>query len=180
MLGLMVICGLIVIFRFEFDYWLGLAMALTSAFLCATFMVINGRLTKKHSPYTITFYEMVGAFLFSVLFMPIYATFLTPNGLDMQLKGLDWFWLMILALVCTVFAFSMSVQLMKRLTAFSINLTVNLEPVYGILLALMIFGEKEKMTAGFYFGTLIILGSVCIYPVIQVYNKRKLAKSTYV
>ncbi len=179
MLGLMVICGLLVIFRFEFEYWLGLAMALMSAFLCATFMVINGRLTKKHNPYTITFYEMVGAFLFSVLFMPVYATFLTPNGLDMALKGMDWMWLIILSLVCTVFAFSMSVQLMKRLTAFSINLTVNLEPVYGIILALMIFGENEKMTPGFYLGTLIILGSVCLYPLIQLYNKRKVAKTAY-
>lgn len=179
MLGMMVICGLYVIFRFEFDYWLGLSMALASAFLCATFMVINGRLAKKHNPYTITFYEMVGAFIFSVLFMPIYANFLTTDGLDMQLKGLDLLWLITLAVVCTVFAFSMSVQLMKRLTAFSINLTVNLEPVYGILLALLLFGEKEKMTPGFYFGTLIILGSVCIYPIVQVYNKRKLAKTTY-
>lgn len=177
MLGLMVICGLVVIFRFEFDYWLGLAMALASAFLCATFMVINGRLTKKHNPYTITFYEMVGAFLFSILFMPIYASFLTPNGLDMGLKGMDWVWLMVLSLVCTVFAFSMSVELMKRLTAFTINLTVNLEPVYGIILALIIFGEKEKMTPGFYLGTLIILGSVCLYPFIQVYYKRKLTKT---
>ncbi|HSI74900.1 MAG TPA: EamA family transporter [Lunatimonas sp.] len=177
MLGLMVICGLVVIFKFEFDYWLGLAMALMSAFLCATFMVINGRLTKKHNPYTITFYEMVGAFVFSVLFMPIYASFLTPDGLDMQLKGLDWMWLIVLALVCTVFAFSMSVELMKRLTAFTINLTVNLEPVYGIILALIIFGEKEKMTPGFYLGTLIILGSVCLYPFIQVYYKRKLTKA---
>jgi len=177
MLGLMVICGLYVIFRFEFDYWLGLSMALMSAFLCAAFMVINGRLTKKHNHYIITFYEMVGAFLFSGLFMPVYAAFLTPNGLDMVLKGMDWVWLFALSIFCTVFAFTLSVELMKRLTAFTVNLTVNLEPVYGIILALIIFGEKEKMTAGFYLGTAIILGSVCLYPLIQVYNKRKLAKT---
>jgi len=70
----------------------------------------------------------------------------------------------ILALVCTVYAYSISVELMKRISAFAINLTVNLEPVYGIILAVIIFGEKEKMTTGFYWGTAIILLSVLSYP----------------
>lgn len=77
--------------------------------------------------------------------------------------------------VCTVYAFSVSVDLMKRLPVFSINLTINLEPVYGILLAVLVFGEKEKMTPQFYFGTLIILISVLIYPVLNYWNKRRKA-----
>lgn len=173
-LGLIVISGLLVIFQFESGYWLGLAMALVSAFLGALFSVLNGRLTMRHSPYQITLFEMGAACLFALLFMPIYAKFLTEgNPIQWAWKDLDWLWLLLLGGVCTVYAFSVSVDLMKRLPVFSINLTINLEPVYGILLAVLIFGEKEKMTPQFYLGTLIILVSVLIYPVLNYWNKRR-------
>ncbi|WP_209329737.1 DMT family transporter [Lunatimonas salinarum] len=175
-LGLVVILGLYVIFSFEFGYWLGLSMAVLSAFICACFMVINGKLAKRHSHYTITFYEMIGAFLFAALFMPFYSAYFTESGVVFWPQGMDWFWLLILSTVCTVFAFTVSVELMKRLTAFAVNLTVNLEPVYGILLALLIFGESEKMSSAFYWGTLIILSAVCLYPLINFYEKRKASK----
>lgn len=175
-LGLMVISGLLVIFQFETGYWLGLSMALVSAFLGALFSVLNGRLTLRHTPYQITLYEMAAACLFALLFMPIYAGFLTDGApIQWAWKGLDWLWLVILGGVCTVYAFSVSVDLMKRLPVFSINLTINLEPVYGILLAVLVFGEKEKMTPQFYLGTLIILISVLIYPVLNYWNKRRKA-----
>lgn len=178
-LGLLVISGLLVIFQFEGGYWLGLSMALISAFLGALFSVLNGRLTMRHSPYQITFYEMASACLFALVFMPIYAEFLTDGqGIQWGWQGLDWFWLLLLGGVCTVYAFSASVELMKRLPVFSINLTINLEPVYGILLAVMIFGEKEKMTPQFYLGTLVILISVLIYPVLNYWNKRRKAVRT--
>jgi drug/metabolite transporter (DMT)-like permease len=176
LLGLVVISGLYVIFRFEFGYWVGLTMAVTSAFLGALFTVINAKLIKRHSPFILTFYEMIGACLFTVLFFPVYSHFLTADGLNLTLKGYDWLWLFLLAGVCTVYAFSVSVELMKRLTAFAVNLTVNLEPVYGIILAVIIFGEQEKMTGGFYLGTLIILLAVCIYPVISYFYRRRKAK----
>ncbi len=172
-LGLLVISGLYVIFRFEFDYWLGLLMAVGSALLSAVFTVINGRLTKRHHPYVLTFYEMLGAFLFSALLLPIYALLFADSGLQMIPTAMDWFWLLILGGVCTVYAFSVSVELMRRITAFAVNLTINLEPVYGIILAVLIFGEREKMTTEFYFGTLIILISVLIYPVYQFYLRRR-------
>jgi len=176
LLGLVVISGLYVIFRFEFGYWVGLTMAVTSAFLGALFTVINAKLIKRHSPFILTFYEMIGACLFTVLFFPIYSRYLTTDGLNLVLSGYDWLWLFLLAGVCTVYAFSVSVELMKRLTAFAVNLTVNLEPVYGIILAVIIFGEQEKMTGGFYLGTLIILLAVCIYPVISYIYRRRKAK----
>jgi drug/metabolite transporter (DMT)-like permease len=90
---------------------------------------------------------------------------------------MDWLWLLILSGICTVYAFSVSVELMRRLTAFAINLTINLEPVYGIVLAVLVFGEREKMTSGFYLGTLIILFSVCLYPVFNYFNKRRRTKA---
>ncbi|WP_439490345.1 DMT family transporter [Algoriphagus sp.] len=172
-LGLMVISGLLVIFSFESGYWLGLSMALASAFFGAVFSVLNGKLAHRHNPYQITFYEMAGACLFTVLFMPVYSNFLTKEGLTLAWVGYDWFWLFVLGGICTVYAFSVSVELMKRLSVFSINLTVNLEPVYGIILAVLIFGESEKMTPQFYLGTGIILISVLSYPVLNYLNRRK-------
>lgn len=173
-LGLVVIVGLYVIFRFQFNHALGLFMAVVSAMLSALFSVINGQLIKKHSPYMITFYEMLGAFLGTSLFFPIYITYFAPDGmLHLVPTAMDWLYLSILALICTVYAFSVSVELMKRISAFVVNLTVNLEPVYGIILAVLIFGEKEKMEPGFYLGTLIILASVLIYPVVNKRYKRK-------
>lgn len=172
-LGALVVSGLVVIFSFESGYWLGISMALASAVLGAVFSVLNGKLAHKHNPYQITFYEMAGACILTILFMPVYAVFFTDNGLDLALKGFDWLWLLVLGGICTVYAFSVSVELMKRLSVFSINLTINLEPVYGILLAVLIFGESEKMTPQFYLGTGIVLVSVLAYPVMNYLNKRR-------
>jgi len=172
----MVILGLLIIFRFEFGYWLGLTLSLMSAVLGACFMVINGNLAKKSSPFVITFYEMVGACIFCILFMPLYAYLFAANGLQLVPLPMDWLWLALLAGICTVYALSVSVELMKRLTAFSINLTVNLEPVYGIILAVLIFGDKENMSPGFYLGTLVILSSVCLYPLFNFIHKRRKTK----
>ena len=175
-LGLLVISGLLVIFQFETGYWLGLTMALVSAFLAALFSVLNGRLTLRHSPYQITLYEMAAACLFALLFLPFYSGFLTEGTpIQWEWNGLDWLWLLILGGVCTVYAFSVSVELMKRVPVFTVNLTYNLEPVYGILLAVLVFGESEKMTPQFYLGTLIILVSVLIYPVLNFWNKKRKA-----
>ncbi len=172
-LGMIVIVGLYVIFRFEFDHALGLTMAVISAFLAALFSVINGQFTQRHNPYMITFYEMIGACAGTAAFFPIYTTWFSGGQLKLVPTGLDWLYIIVLAVICTVYAYSVWVELMKRLSAFLINLTVNLEPVYGIILALLIFGEKEKMQPGFYLGTLIILASVLSYPAFNKYYKRK-------
>ncbi|MCS4434964.1 DMT family transporter [Aquiflexum gelatinilyticum] len=175
-LGLLVISGIYVIFRFEWGYWLGLSMAIGSALMGALFSVINGRLTKRHDPYVLTFYEMFGACVFAFMMLPVYAFFFAENGLQLIPAPMDWLWLLILSGICTVYAFSVSVELMRRITAFTVNLTVNLEPVYGIILAVLILGEKEKMTSGFYYGTLIILISVLIYPIYNYILKRRMPK----
>lgn len=173
-LGLLVISGLVVIFQFETGYWLGLSMALFSALLSALFSVFNSRLTLRHTPYQITLYEMGAASLFALLFMPVYSEFLNAGvPIQWEWKGLDWLWMLVLSGICTVYAFSVSVELMKRVSVFTINLTINLEPVYGILLAVLVLGEKEKMTPQFYLGTLIILVSVLIYPVLNFWNRRR-------
>lgn len=173
LLGIIVIAGLYVIFRFEFNHALGLALALGSAFLAALFTVINLKFTHRYHHQSITFYEMMGANVSILLFFPFYARYFTDNGLQLIPNFDDWVYLLILALVCTVYAYSQAVSLMKRITAFGINLTVNLEPVYGIILAVIIFPESEKMNAGFYLGTIIILAAVLSYPVINRWRKRR-------
>lgn len=173
-LGSMGMIGLYVIFQFEFDHALGLTMSVVAAFLSALFTVINGKFAVRHNHYMITFYEMIGAFIGTVLFLPIYVRYLSPEGvLQLAPTAMDWLYLSLLALVCTVYAYSIAVQLMQKISAFVINLTVNLEPVYGIILAVLIFGDEEKMTEGFYIGTLIILASVLIYPVLNRLHRRK-------
>ncbi len=172
LLGLVIIGGLYIIFQFEFSHVLGLAMAIASAFLAALFSVINGRLVLKHDHYVITFYEMIGATLGIALFFPFYASTMTRGvGLQLYATPQDWVYILILSGICTVYAYSVGVKLMKKFTPFAVNLTVNLEPVYGIVLAFLIFGQKEKMTTGFYVGTLIILLAVLTYPLLRKYFK---------
>ncbi|MDX2302005.1 MAG: DMT family transporter [Microscillaceae bacterium] len=171
-LAMIIILGLYVIFRFEFNHFLGLALALLSAFWVAVFSVINSLLVRRHNHYVITFYEMTGACLSIVLFFPIYVPYLSENHTLQLMPGLmDWVYLLILAGICTVYAYSTGVKLMTKFSAYAINLTVNLEPVYGIILAFLIFGEKEKMTGGFYLGTLIILAAVGMYPLLKRYSE---------
>ncbi len=166
LLGLIMILGLYVIFRFEFEHAWGLTLAVISAFLGSLFTVLNGHFTQRFDHYAITFYEMIGATVSIALIFPWYSNW-QNEGLQLVPNPMDWVYLLILAAVCTVYAYSISVELMKRISAFAINLTVNLEPVYGIILAVIVFGEKEKMTPGFYWGTGIILMAVLSYPLIH-------------
>lgn len=165
-LGVVILGGLYIIFRFQFNHAWGLTLAIISAFLGALFTVLNGKFTNKYNHYTITFYEMLGATVSILIIFPWYAQ-QNPGGLQLNPTTLDWLYILILALVCTVYAYSISVELMKRISAFTINLTINLEPVYGIILALIVLGESERMTADFYVGALIIIGSILVYPLIN-------------
>lgn len=174
MLGIVIVAGLYVIFHFEFNHVLGLSMALGSALLAALFTVINSKFTRHYHHYTITFYEMLGAFLCSLIFLPVYKAWLAPQGaLQMVPLSTDWLYIGILAFVCTVYAYSVSVELMKRLTAYTVNLTVNLEPVYGIALAALFFNEHKQMTSGFYIGAAVILVAVLAYPAIQKWDEKR-------
>ena len=163
-LGILAFAGLYVVFRFEFGHALGLALALASALLAALFTVANSRLVQRIDAYTITFYEMIGATIFSLIFLGISQWQGWTGDAPIWPEGQDWIWILFLAWICTVYASTMATQLMKQFSAYLINLTINLEPVYGIALAFFFFGEKERMTQGFYWGTLLILLAVLLYP----------------
>ena len=177
LLGLFIIVGLYIIFQFEFNYALGISMALVSAMLASVFTVLNGQFTKQHAAYTITFYEMLGAFIGSAIFLVFYALLDPSLEINLLPTQSDWFFILLLAGFCTVYAFAVSVEIQKVLSAFVVNLTVNLEPIYGILLAFFIFGEEEQMSLGFYIGTGLILLSVLIYPMINKWANRKALQS---
>lgn len=163
-LGVLVISGLYTIYISEYQYSWGLFLALGAAFLAALFSIINKKFAGSYQPLPITFYEMLGAALCSLILIPIY---MSVYDLDLALYPtslVDWGGVLFLSLICTVYAFYFSVEILKRLTAFNVNLIINLEPVYGIILAYLIFGEAEKMTTSFYFGSAIILLAVASYP----------------
>lgn len=136
---------------------LGVLTALTSAFLSALFSVINGQFAKRIQSTVISFYELLGG----VLFFSLILLFNGDFNLDFfKLSINDILWLFILASICTAYAFIASVGVMKYLSPYTVMLTINLEPVYGIALAVLLFEEKEKMGFGFYVGAAIILITV--------------------
>ncbi len=175
--GLAVIGGLYVIFSSDFNVALGLFMAIASAFFSALFSVLNYNLVNHNKVHenTITLFEMIGAFIGTFLVLPVFKFWAFPEeAVNFTLQGYDWLWLLILALVCTVYAYSASVEIMKRISAFTVNLTINLEPVYGILLAFLFFPEDETMSTQFYIGGAIILVTVLLYPVIKRFFSSKM------
>lgn len=167
-LGLCVIVGIVIVFSYQHSYRTGFVVAIFSGLMAAVFSVINARYAARIDSRTITFYEMTGAAISTVLFLPLYARYWAAGGaLRLAPTAEDWLYLLILAGVCTVYAFTVMIRLMKRISVFFIQLTINLEPVYGILMALLIFKESERMDFRFYLGTSIIIGAVLAYPFLR-------------
>jgi len=161
--GLVIILGIYLIFKFEFQYWKGIVFGLLAELCASIFSILNGKMVKKSSPAIITFYEMIGAGIgVSVIML-----FTKQYNAEMILSSSDLFYLIVLGSVCTALAYVFGVAVMRELSAFTVALTNNLEPVYGILLAMLIIGQKEKMSSGLYLGAVIILGAVFVYPLIK-------------
>ena len=166
--GLIVIIGLYIIFKVESEYLSGILLALLASFLGTLFSIFNGMMVKSHNATVISFYEL----LFGVVFITLYILF--TDGFDntfFNLSGSDWTYLIILASICTAYAFIASVHVMKWISPYTVMLTTNMEPVYGILLALLILGEKEYMSPTFYLGAIIILITVVLNGIIKTRKK---------
>lgn len=161
--GILIIFGIYLIFKFEFQYLWGIIFGLSAAFCASIFAIFNARMVKKTSPTIITFYEMLGAFFWISIFMLFTGKFTD----QLWLQGTDWLYLLILGTGCTALAYVLGVSVMKELSAFTVALTTNMEPIYGIILALLIFGQRETMSLGFYGGAVIILAAVFLYPYIK-------------
>ena len=162
--GVLVILGLLLIYNVNTQYGFGILLALVSAFLGAVFTLINGQLIKVHKPATISFFELSIGALFLSLVLGIQGEF---DPAFFSMATMDWIYLLVLASVCTAFAFIASVKVMRFVSPYTVMLTINMEPVYGILLAFFIFGESEKMNILFYLGALVIIGTVVANGIIK-------------
>jgi drug/metabolite transporter (DMT)-like permease len=163
-LGLLVIGGLYIIFNFESQYKLGIIYALIASFLGALFAVLNGLFIKKYTAEIISFYQL----FFGVALITVFLLFNNSFSESFfQISTSDWLYLLVLSSVCTAYAFSASVQVMKYLSPYTVMLTINLEPIYAIILALFIFGDEEQMSGTFYLGAFIVLFVVLLNGIIK-------------
>jgi drug/metabolite transporter (DMT)-like permease len=172
--GIIVIIGVWLITQTEMHYINGILLGIASALFSTLFAVINGRFIEKHTASVISFYE----FLSGVIFISIYLLF--KGDFDagfFVLSQSDWIYILILASICTAYAFIASVYVMKYISPFTVILTYNLEPVYGIILAIILFPETEKMSSEFYFGAILIISTVIINGILKntKSTKRKLS-----
>ncbi len=166
-IGLIIILGIYMIFKFESQYTLGIIFGLSAALASTLFSIINSTLVQKTEAKIIGFYEIAGAFFWLTLYRLFDGSLLNDT---FNLSTKDWFYLFILGTICTALAYVAGVSVMRTLTAFRVALITNLEPVYGIILAFVLLGSKETMTPGFYMGAILILGAVFGYP---IYKKRQ-------
>jgi len=162
--GVVIIIGLYFIFSFEFQYVLGITLSIISAALASWFTVWNGVLIKQTDAKTISFYELLSAFMLVFIFL------LFKNDFDVnqfKIPLTDVKWLIILGTLCTAFAFIVSVDVMKKISPYTVTISVNLEPIYSIILALLIWGKEEEMSPGFYMGTIIVIATIFLNAVFK-------------
>ena len=152
--GILVVLGLIYIFNFQPGNGVGIFYGVISAALSALFTVLNGKLAQRYEAVTLSLYELFGGFLGISFYFLLTAKF-TPELFQVPFS--DVIYLLVLGIVCTAFAFVGSVLVMKQLSPYTVVISTNLEPVYTIILAYFIFGEKEKMNIQFYLGTVFIV-----------------------
>jgi drug/metabolite transporter (DMT)-like permease len=159
--GILIIIGIIIIFKFEVRYTKGIIAGLCSALFASLFSIANSIQIKKYQAPVIAFYELVGAFFWTTLYL------LFTGGFDkyMILHRADIGYLLLLGTVCTSLAYVAGVSVMRELSAFRVALITNLEPVYGILMSFLFFGDSDKMTTGFWVGAVIILSTIFLFPV---------------
>ncbi len=170
--GFIVIAGVVLITQTELQYLLGIALGISSALFSTLFAVLNGQFVKKYKASVISFYEFVSG----VLFMSIFIAF-TGDGFDasyFQLSSSDWICLFILASICTAYAFIASIHVMKHITPYTLVLTYNLEPIYGIVLAVILFPQTETMRPLFYVGAALIISTVLLNAMFKNINKPKI------
>ena len=170
-LGITSLIGVSIIFNAELKYIDGLIVSLISAILVSVFTLLNNTIVSNNSSLTISFYELFAGFIFSLFFYyclfenPLFYT--KPSYEDLIL-------LLILGIICTSFAFTKSINLIKYLKPFTIMMIINMEPVYAIIISLLIFGESEYLSINFYIGFIIILSSVIINGLYK-YKKNKIS-----
>lgn len=160
LLSMLTLAGILLIFHFDTQYRTGIILGIISSMFCALFTVFNKRLVVKYDTASITFYELSAGFLGLSLLMPFYLrAFPVESFLP---SAMDLVYLLILAWFCTVLMYNLSMNALKKISAFTVNLCFNLEPLYSIILAFILFRENKLLQGGFYAGLGLILLSVVL------------------
>ena len=159
--------GVGLIFQAEFEHLYGISIALISAFLSSVFTILNTQMVKQGRAITLSFYELLVGAIVGITFVFFSGQY---NSTDFELQQWDIIWILMIAWICTSYAFNISIKVMQHLSPFTVMLIINLEPVYGILLSLAILGEEELMSIRFYIGFFIILGTILLN---GIYKRQK-------
>lgn len=174
LLGLMAIAGIYIIFDFHPQYKTGIIFGIIAAIGSGLFPVFNKNLLKRFSPADLTFYELTGGLIGLTFLLPLY---LLKFPADYYLPTLaDLLWLLILAILCTVISFELQLNALKKISAFTANLSYNLEPLYGIILAFIFFGESKSFHNEFYIGAGLILLSILLQTWRIIKEKKEIAE----
>jgi drug/metabolite transporter (DMT)-like permease len=169
--GIIVILGVFIITQSEIKYITGILLGISSAFFSSLFAVLNGSFLKQHTATVISFYEFLSGVFFISVYILLFGEGFSPGFFS--ISQADFMYLFILASICTAYAFIASVYIMKTISPYTVVLTYNLEPVYGIILALILFPEKEKMSLSFYYGAVIIISVVLLNALLKYTRKSK-------
>ena len=156
--GLIAVVGLVLIFGIQYENYFAILISLICTLLSVLFSILNGYLIKNHSSLQISFYEILFGLIiisFGILFSDIQFPLL------ISIKFTDWIYIFILGSLCTAYAFVASTYILKFISPYTMMMSLNLEPIYGIIFSLIIFGEKEYMSIQFYIGSgIIFLGVI--------------------
>ena len=172
--GLIVVVGVFLITQSEIKYLNGIILGISCAIFSSIFAVLNGKFVKTYRASVISFYEFIGGIVFISLFILIF-----KGGFNIsffKLSTPDWIYIFILASICTAYAFISAVNVMKHLSPYTVVLSFNLEPVYGIVLAVILFPETEIMSPKFYLGASLILSTLVLDGYFKNYRKNKMKR----
>ncbi len=167
--GMVIIGAIAIIFKVETQYTLGIIFGMLAALTASFFTVFNGLLVRRISSPIIAIYELTGGFLVLTVYLFFTGEF-KPEFFAITSGA--WAWLGILSVLGTAFPFIASVNLMKKISPYTVTLTVNLETVYGIIIAYILWKKDEAMTPGFYLGTFIILATIFGNGLLKQYLKK--------
>jgi drug/metabolite transporter (DMT)-like permease len=175
LLGLLVIAGIYIIFHFDTKYKTGIILGVICAILLAFSMIFLRGFIQRINPETVLTYQLSGALIYLTALMPFYLNRFPTHYIIPDFS--DWMWLLFLGWVCSVLAFQLTGHALKKLTAFTVNLTFNLEPVYGIILAFIVFKESKDLSWSFFLGFSLIAASLVIHLIMLLKQERKLEKN---
>lgn len=173
LLGLFALAGIALIYITNLTFSTGIYIGLVSALLTVIVSVMNKKLIAGYAPQTITLYQLTGGFIGLSILLPVY-NFLFPTIQKIPLYA-DWIWLIVLSWCCTIFTFMLYISALRKVTAFTVNLTLTLEPVYGIVLAFILYHENRSLSKYFFVGLVLILVAVFLQIFRLVRQQRRLA-----